>query len=107
MFDMLQNAELKNSRNAGSKKRCPPIDPGWGVDHIGGTLGGKVVVSTIEAAREFRSRIRSSDRSIHQICGLVGKYSRNHLSSTKRREKSGDIEEVPLSVVVEVRDWVL
>jgi len=38
----------------GYKKRCPPIDPGWGVDHIGGTLGGKVVVSTIEAAQDIK-----------------------------------------------------
>lgn len=68
MFEYHQRkGSKKQGSNKGSKKRCPPIDPGWGVDHIGGTLGGKVVVSTIEAAQEFRSRIRSSDRSIHQI----------------------------------------
>lgn len=78
----------------GCKKRCPPIDPGWGVDHIGGTLGGKVVVSTIEAAQAFVVYTRFVIRhwSIRPIL----------LAGTKRSKKSGHIEEIPSPIVVEV-----
>jgi hypothetical protein len=82
----------------GGKKRCPPIDPGWGVDHIGGTLGGLVVWADCRCPR-----FGSPDRV--KRSGL--EYSRFGSTRRKGREKSGDIQEIPLPIAVEISDWIL